>query len=208
MRAVGQRSQPAHKKLRASMALTVAISVVAVSGSLLELTVAPRPQTPQLKGIALAGDPSSGYNTALGGNASALIDWYEVSASLPKFVGDPSYKGEQLLMWFFYDVPLLLEPVGIFHEGYDSLGFGLPILTPSDEHELAIRRPAEILLLGLTSRGFESALRDLGPYQPVLVRTTVLERGSAVLHASLIVLRTFAPRSVWPSEPSLGRLAG
>jgi hypothetical protein len=196
------RPRATHSALRATVVLTVAVSLIATSGALLELTVAPRPQTPPLKAIALAGDPSSGYNTALGGDASALIDWYQVSACLPGFVGNPSYNGEQLLMWFFYDVPDLLEPVGIFHEGYDSLGFGLPILTPSDEHELATRRPAELLLLGLTTRGFKSALRDLGPYQPVLVRATVLKHGTAVLHASLIVLRAFARRSIWPAGAS------
>ena len=146
-----------------------------------------------------AGDPVSNYDTALGGNASKLVDWYLVSAELPGFVGGPSYKGEQLLMWFYWDVPDLLEPVGIFHEGFDSLGFGMPILTPGDAGQLVLRRPAELLLLGVTGHGFEAALRALGPYRPVLVRSTVLRHGSAVLHAPLIVLRSFARRSIWPA---------
>ena len=184
---------------RTGIVVAVALSIVGTTGALLELTVAPRPSTPTLTGIALAGDPVSNYDTALGGNASKLVDWYLVSAELPGFVGGPSYKGEQLLMWFYWDVPDLLEPVGIFHEGFDSLGFGMPILTPGDAGQLVLRRPAELLLLGVTGHGFEAARRALGPYRPVLVRSTVLRHGSAVLHASLIVLRSFARRSIWPA---------
>jgi hypothetical protein len=182
---------------RTALVVAVALSVVATTGSTLELTVAPRPSTPALTGLAIAGDPEPSYNTALGGNATEMIDWYQVCASLPGFVGDPSYRGEQLLMWFFWDVPLLLEPVGIFHEGFNSLGFGFPVLTPGDRDVLATRRPAELLLLGIKRQGFQTAFRDLGSYGPELVRTTVLRHGIAVLHVWLIILRSFAPRSIW-----------
>jgi hypothetical protein len=47
--------------------------------------------------------------------------------------------------------------------------------------------------LSLTGAGFDSALVALGRYQPLVVRTTVLHKGTAVLHAWLIVLRSFAP---------------
>jgi hypothetical protein len=124
-----------------------------------------------------------------------------VSADLPSFVGDPTYKGEQLLMWFPWNQPLL-EPVGIFHEGYDALGPGFPTLTASDVNKLAHRRPAELLFLSLTGASFRPALSALGRYLPVLVRTTVLRDGSAVLHAWLVVLRSFARQSVWPTITS------
>ena len=69
-------------------------------------------------------------------------------------------------MWFPWDVASLLEPVGIFHEGFDSLGPGFPVLTAADERQLAHRRPAELLLFSLTGAGFPTALRALGPLQP------------------------------------------
>jgi len=191
-----------HAPSRVALACAVGLCVVAMTGSTLELTVAPRPSTPVLKGLALAGDPEPSYSTALGGNATELVDWYQVCASLPEFVGDPTYHGEQLMMWFFWDVPLLLEPVGIFHEGFNSLGFGFPVLTPGDREVLATRRPAELLLLGLKRQGFEAALKNLRPYGPELVRTTVLRHGSAVLHAWLVILRAFARPSIWLATAS------
>ena len=187
------RSGRAQAPSRLALVLAVALCVVATTGSTLELTVAPRPSTPMLKGLALAGDPEPSYATALGGKATELVDWYEVCASLPRFVGDPTYHGEQLMMWFFWDVPLLLEPVGIFHEGFNSLGFGFPVLTPGDREVLATRRPAELVLLGLKRQGFAAAFRNLRPYGPEVVRTTVLRHGSAVLHAWLIILRLVRP---------------
>ncbi len=87
-------------------------------------------------------------------------------------MGDPTYQGEQLLMWFPWGVRQLLEPVGMFHEGYDALGPGFPYLSASDRHDIARRRPAEILLMGIKDVGFESALGALGRYEPVLVASS------------------------------------
>jgi 4-amino-4-deoxy-L-arabinose transferase-like glycosyltransferase len=188
-----------HSARRLRFVMAVAISVIGVTGSLLVLTVAPRPAMPPMKGLAAGGDPSPTYEGALGGSATSLIDWYALSASIPRFVGEPTYKGEQLLMWFRWGVPQFLEPVGIFHEGFDSLGPGFPVLSAADERQLARRKPAEMLLFSLTGDGFPTALTALARYKPVLIRTTVLRHGRAVLHAWLIILRSFARRSVWPT---------
>jgi len=43
---------------------------------------------------------------------------------------------------------------------------------------LAMRRPAEVLLLSTTGAGFTTALQYLGPYRPVLARTAELRDGA------------------------------
>ncbi len=179
------------QRRRFGLTFAVTLSTIAVTGSLLVLTVAPGTPFGPLKGLAVAGIPISNYEGALGGNATNLVDWYQVSAELPGFVGDPTYKGEQLLMWFPWDQPLL-EPVGIFHEGYNSLGPGFPVLSDSDRHKLAQRMPAELLLMSLTGGGFQAATTALAPYGPEVVRTTVLRHQGAVLHVWLLLLRAFA----------------
>jgi hypothetical protein len=176
--------------------LGVATTVVAVTGSLLVLTVAPSPVHAPLQGMARAADPAAPYSTALGGGASRLIDWYRVSADLPSFVGNATYRGEQLLMWFPYDPSgVLTEPVGMYHGRFNSLPSNPGVLTVPDVAMLAARRPAEILLLSTTGAMFESALQYLGPYRAVLVHTGVLRDGQAVLHVWLIVLRAFASQA-------------
>ena len=122
--------------------------------------------------MARAADPAAPYSTALGGSASRLIDWYQVSADLPSFVGNATYRGEQLLMWFPYDPSgVLTEPVGMYHGRFNSLPSNPGVLTVPDVAMLAARRPAEILLLSTTGALFESAFQYLGPYRPVLVHT-------------------------------------
>ena len=150
-------------------------------------------------GAVVAAVPAPTYAMALGGSAKSYIYWYKLSSELPAFVGQPRYQGEQLLMWFPWGVRQLLEPVGIFHEGFDALGPGFPFLTSSDRHEIGRRRPAEILLLGVKDVGFESAVGELGRYKPILLATTTLRQGNAVLYAWLVLLRSFALPSVWPT---------
>ena len=112
---------------------------------------------------------------------AVLIDWYQVSADLPSFVGNATYRGEQLLMWFPYDPSgVLTEPVGIYHGRFDSLPSNPGVLTcpgrgdargqasrrgPSSQHH---RRPVR-----------ECSLQYLGPYRPVLVRTASAATGVA-----------------------------
>jgi hypothetical protein len=83
----------------------------------------------------------------------------------------------------------------MYHEGFDALPTGLPHLSAADAGRLAYRRPAELLLLSTTGAQFETALAALAPYRPVLLRTTVMREGAAVLHAWLIGLGSFARRA-------------
>jgi hypothetical protein len=187
------RSTPA-----AGVGTTVAmvLGIVAVTGSLLVITVAPSPPTPKLAGLAVTIGIPSNYNEALGGSATRAIDWYEISTALPSFVGKPAYTAEQLMMWVpATELGFLLEPVGMYHGGFNLLAPDLPVLSAGDAALLGKRRPAELLLLSTTGTEFETAFVDLGPYQPVLLRTTVMRRGTAVLHAWLIRLGLFSQRA-------------
>jgi hypothetical protein len=176
---------------RLGLALGITLATVASTGALLVLTVAPSEPVPPFVGLALSPDPPAPYAGALGGNASQLIDWYVVSAELPGFVGDPTYKGEQLLTWTPTVLGHLVEPLGIFHAGFNWLE-GLPVLSPADYVKLALRHPAEVLLLSTTGAGFGTAVAELEPYRPTVVRTGVLRDGTAVLHARLLVLAVYA----------------
>jgi hypothetical protein len=184
------RGPVVHSFRQIALGLGVAVSVVGVAGSLLVLTVAPL-------GRIIIQDPPPAYAEALGGSATSLVDWYQVSADLPSFVGAPSYGGEQLLMWIkTSQTTFLLEPTGIFHAGFNLLPNGLPVLSAADAAKIEARRPAEVLLLDLTGAGFAQALANLAPYRPLLLRTALLKRGTVVLHAWLIALRAFEPRTV------------
>ena len=89
---VANRGRGRRAALSVGSAVITGIAVVAMAGSLLVLTVAPSPVHPPLQGLAHAADPQAPYSTALGGNASFLIDWYQVSVELPSFVGDATYR--------------------------------------------------------------------------------------------------------------------
>jgi hypothetical protein len=108
-------------------------------------------------------------------------------------VGNATYRGEQLLMWYPRDqTAVLIGPLGMYHDFFNSLASSLPDFTPLAASILANRRPAEVLFLSTTGAQFGAALNALTTYRPVLLRTTVMRRGPAVLHAWLILLRSFA----------------
>ncbi len=180
-----------HAAIPLGLRLATMTTVVAVAGSLLVLTVAPSP--PHARPPGVVRDPPSTYASALGGNATLLIDWYQVTTELPSFVGNATYKGEQLMMWgpVGPESPLV-EPEGMYHDGFDSLARGFPHLSRLDLARLEARRPAELLLLNVTAPGFTAALRALAPFRAVLTRKTVLRQGQAVLHLWLLTLRVFA----------------
>ncbi len=186
-----------HSGRTLGLGVGVATTIVGMAGCLLVLTVATRPGHAPLPGIALAGDPAPSYGGALGGDASDLIDWYQVSAEIPSFVGNATYEGEQLLMWYPVEQTWpLIEPIGLYHSSFNSLS-DLPTLTSFDAAKLALRRPAEVLFYSSTGAGFKKALEALGPYRPVLLRRTVLHDGAVSLHAWLVVLKSYARRAAW-----------
>ena len=86
-----------------------------------------------------------------------------------------------------------IEPIGIYHACFNSLPTG-PGSHRLRRGKLAARRPAEVLFFSTTGAGFTTALEALGPYRPVLLRRTVLQDGPVVLHAWLVVLKSYARR--------------
>ena len=135
---VANRGRGRRAALSIGSAVITGTAVVAMAGALLVLTVAPSPLHPPLQGLAHAADPPAPYSSALGGNASFLVDWYQVSVEVPSFVGNARYRGEQLLMWFPYDPSgVLTETVGIYHGRFNSLPSDPGVLTAPDVAMLA-----------------------------------------------------------------------
>jgi hypothetical protein len=167
---------------------TSLIFIVAIVGAALVLTVAPRGSMPQLLGVV--DDPPQLYASTLGGSDAFALDEYKVTSELPAFVGQPAYKGEQLLMWWpFNELGYLLGPIGIYHANFDTVhGATFGVLGAAGKQELATRRPAQILLLSRTGQHFSGAVRQLRPYQPTVVRRAVLSDGGYRIHIWLIDL--------------------
>jgi hypothetical protein len=172
-------------------AATAAVLVVVVGCGLI-LTVAHYEPHTRLPGTVY--DPVPAYAGALGGSDGNLIDQYRVATELPRFVGNSTYPGERLLMWSpvgqFFD---LMEVTGIYHDGYNSLPSSPTSLTGTDSHLLQTRMPAELLVLNTPD--LDVTLRALAPYDPTLLRTTVLQSGHFVVHAALISLGVYMHRS-------------
>ncbi len=168
--------------------------LVVLAGALLVLTVAPQVSHPQIPDMS-KGDFWPKYAKALGGSDAALVDQYQVTAELPGFVGHPTYDGEQLLMWWpaaqFHD---LVEPVGIFHAGFNSVTGTFPQLKGSAKGKIEHRRPGQILLMSPTGEGFSRAVRSLAPFRPVVVRRGILADGTYHVHVWLVDLLLYLPR--------------
>ncbi|MGB9113240.1 MAG: hypothetical protein WCF24_10995, partial [Acidimicrobiales bacterium] len=163
--------------------------LVGLLGADLLLTVAPSTHRPQI--VHIVDDPIPTYPMALGGSATEFVDEYQVITELPGFVGHPTYKGEQLLIWWpFRQLPHLLSPIGIFHSNFNSVHGAFPILTVPGQYTINHRRPAQILLMDLTGGGFKVALGqlELHGYRPQIVRSAVLRHGSYAIHVELIDL--------------------
>jgi len=164
-------------------------ALVAFAGASLVLTVAPIPAHPALPNTVF--DPPPAYASALGGGWAAYLDSYRISAALPLFAGPAAYSGEQILTWW----PIsdgspspFTEYAGMYHGKFNTLASNPPDLTAADRAMLRTRRPAEVLLYDTSAASFPAALRNLGHFQPTLVRATVLRSGSLVLHVWLIRL--------------------
>lgn len=173
---------------RRDLALALAIALFVGAG--LVLSVAPMPRHRPLPHTVT--DPPSGYAAALGGNAVEALDMYRVSARLVSFVGPSTYPGEQVMMWVPLDESgLLIEPIGMYHAGFDLLDATPPILSSAAAQQIAQRRPAEILVISLKWNSFRGALDALRRYRPRLVRSRVLAQGDVSVYVWLVDLQRF-----------------
>jgi hypothetical protein len=181
------RSQPV-------AATAIGLSLAALAGAALVLTVAPIPYHRQLPGtVPRTIEPAPPYASALGGSGTLFIDRYRIAAELPSFVGQPAYPGEQLLMWWpRLDKDTYIEDAGVVARGeINELQSQPPQLTRADQGKLSRRRPAELLLFASSAASFPAALRNLAAYRPVLMRSEELGAGPVVLHAWLIRLGVY-----------------
>jgi hypothetical protein len=169
-------------------ATAIGASIAALVAAALVLTVAPIPSHPTLPGT-VGGDPPPAYATALGGNASVLIDNYRIAAQLPLIAG-PAYPGEQLVIWWPISQPGFpyREDAGMFHGMFNTLSNGPPVLSKSGRKVLSTRRPAEVLLFARSAASFRAAVRALAFYRPAVLRKAALRSGPLVLHVWLVRL--------------------
>jgi hypothetical protein len=174
-------------------ATAIGLSLVALAGATLVLTVAPIPHHHQLPGTVPASiEPAPPYAGALGGSGRIYIDRYRIAAALPSFAG-PAYTGEELLMWWpRRQKATYIEYAGTVARGpINELHNQPPKLTATDRAKLSRRRPAELLLFARSAASFPAALRNLAAYRPVLMRSEEFRAGPLVLHAWLIRLGVY-----------------
>jgi hypothetical protein len=170
-------------------------AIAAISAGLLVLTVTPT-QHKHERGTVVDTFPDYAYT--LGGSStqwgddSTWVNLYADTTAMPSFVGDASYSGEQLLMWWNNDqLKELREPIGIYHAFFDSIPSDLGTLTPLDKYFFGQRHPAQILLMSVTGQGFQASLDSLKPYGAELVHSGTLTSGSVSLHLWLIDLHQY-----------------
>ncbi|NNN21678.1 MAG: hypothetical protein HKL80_06720 [Acidimicrobiales bacterium] len=150
--------------------LTILSILTAFLAVLMLLTTASTPNSISLSPL----DPRAQYSSALGGSSYSSVSEYIVTSELSHFVGKPSYKGEILLMWFQWsEVPYLLEPIGIYHAGFNSLPQSPPFLSQADMNMISERKAAQILILGKSGDSFGGAMRSLSRYMPKLVSAKI-----------------------------------
>lgn len=172
--------------------LAAAASILALAGAALVLTVAV--QMPHKPIAQTVYDPFPRYADALGGNDTVYVSKYTATTELPGFVGAPAHKGQVLLTWEphkqFGD---LLGPMGIFHNAITWVSESFPKMTPNGISKIEDWKASQVLLMSLTGAGFDTALRSLAPFDPVVVKRGVLGSGSYHLHVWLIDLGRHQP---------------
>jgi hypothetical protein len=179
---------------RTVAATATGLTLAALAGATLVLTVAPIPSHRHLPGtVSPSVEPAPPYSSALGGSGTIYIDRYQVAAALPSFAGQPAYTGEQLLMWGLgSQKDAYVEYAGVVARGEVNLLPGQPPeLIRADRQKFNRRRPAELLLFGSSAASFPAALRNLAAYRPALMRSEELRAGPVLLHVWLIRLGVY-----------------
>lgn len=171
------------------LASGVVVTIAAASG-LLVLTVAPAVAHAHIPHTV--NDPPAAYAATLGVNDALSIDEYRVAAELPHFTGEPAYRGEQLLIWWPIDqFSQMIEPMGIYHAGFNSIPGPWGMLAPVAARKIEQRRPGQVLLMSMTGFELQSCYDALQQFDPRLVRRAVLSSGPVHLHVWLIDLERY-----------------
>ena len=124
------------------------------------------------------------------------MDVYRVTTDIPGFVGNATYKNEQLLTWIpRSQFGTLLSIIGMYHSGFDELPTSPPDVTRNVVHMLDSRKPPELLILDIHYVDPAAALNALSRFKPVLLRAAALRSGGFVLYVWLINLKAFGPAS-------------
>jgi hypothetical protein len=183
----------ASSKSRATAMSRAAVGIVVIAACSLYLTATPLRPDPYLD---LGLDPTPSYSTALGTSGAKPLDAYRVTTDIPGFVGNATYKNEQLLTWIpRSQFGTLLSIIGMYHSGFDELPTSPPDVTRNVVGMLDSRKPAELLILDTHYVDPSAALNALSRFQPVLLRAATLRSGSFVLYVWLINLKVFGPAS-------------
>ena len=105
-----------------------------------------------------------------------------------------------MLLWHPHsEIPELLPYLDLYHGGLNHL-WSWPDLSrtgnqvklgPKNRRVLNERRPAEILLFGLSQAGFRQAEGALAPYSTSFDRSTEISSGPIHLYLWLLTLRKF-----------------
>jgi len=178
---------------RAVAVAATGLALVAFTGAALVLTVAPMPEHGHLHNTATGVEPPPTYATALGGSATTYIDSYRIITSLPGFVGQATYPGEQILIWRISpkSYEYIRDAAGMYHDGFNSLTSHTAQPLRSDRRMIRHRRPAEMLFLGDSAAPFGTALGKLHRFEPSLVRAGELRAGPLVMRVWLVRLGTY-----------------
>jgi hypothetical protein len=161
-----------------------------VLGAGLVLTVAPSPLHHTLPNVS-HNDLPTYYQKALGRSGSRYVDIYRIGSEIHPFVGNATYRGEQLMMWNPHSqYTQLYSYVGLYYDGPEEIP-SFPHLTRGARRLLEERKPAEVLFISTTGAGFSTALRNLAPFRPVVDKKAFLSSGPVHVHVWLINLRDF-----------------
>lgn len=170
--------------------LISASAVVVMTAAALILTVVPGKHHPIFPQTVY--DPPPAYAGALGGSASRYISQYQVVSEIPRFVGPPAYRGEQLMTWWPKAQTVFMQgAIGVYHASFNQVSWTFPRLNQRGAEKISARHAAQVLLMGLNDHGFSQAVRSLERFDPVVVRRRSLSDRGYLLDVWLIDLRRY-----------------